>query len=325
MTSAATIESLHGCTVLSVGDVMLDEYVSGDVDRISPEAPIPVVAVQRRTHVAGGAANAAAGVVALGGRALLGGIAGADLAADHLREATAEAGVDTDGVLTDRSRPTTTKTRVIARGQQVVRADLEDARPVGAELEQAILDWAERRLPEADSVLISDYAKGLITTTVAQGLIHLARSAGKPVVVDPKGLDYAKYRGATLVAPNAHDAGRSANVHVHGYDDLVEAAGRLREVCAGVALLVTRGADGMTLFAGGAPVDVATDARSVYDVTGAGDTVVAVLAAALGRGVGLEAAVRLANAAAGIVVAKAGTATVSLDELSARFAGDTGS
>jgi D-beta-D-heptose 7-phosphate kinase/D-beta-D-heptose 1-phosphate adenosyltransferase len=322
MTSARTIESLREATVLSVGDVMLDEYVSGEVDRISPEAPVPVVAVEHRTHVAGGAANAAAGIVALGGRALLGGIAGADLPGDHVRQAIADAGIEVDGLLVDESRPTTTKTRVIARGQQVVRADREDASPIGAELERAVLAWAARRMPESDSVLISDYAKGVITPTLAQGVIELAQSAGKPVIVDPKGLDYEKYRGATVATPNAHDAGRSANVHVHGYDDLVEAARRLREVCAGVALLVTRGAEGMTLFADGAPVDIATEARSVYDVTGAGDTVVAVLAAALGRGVGLEDAVRLANAAAGIVVGKAGTATVGLDELSARFAGD---
>jgi D-beta-D-heptose 7-phosphate kinase/D-beta-D-heptose 1-phosphate adenosyltransferase len=309
-----------GVTVLTIGDVMLDEYVWGEVQRISPEAPVPVVEVQRRTHVPGGAANAAAGVVALGGRAVLGGVVGADLPADRLREALREHGVGTDGLVVDPKRPTTTKTRVIAHSQQVVRTDAEDRSPLAPPLEGELLEWAASTLPQVDSVVLSDYAKGVVSGTLARRLVELCREAGKPVVVDPKGTDFAKYSGATVITPNAHDAGRAANVHVHDYDDLLEVARRLTTVCDGAGLLVTRGAAGMTLFGPDGPADILAEAHEVYDVTGAGDTVVAVLAVALGQGMSLERAVRVANAAAGIAVEKVGTATVTAEELEQRLA-----
>ena len=312
------VPSFRGATVLTLGDVMLDEYVWGEVQRISPEAPVPVVEVQRRTHVPGGAANAAAGVVALGGRALLGGVVGADPAAEHLRAALQAAGLETEGLVVDPGRPTTTKTRVIAHSQQVVRADAEDRSPLSPEVESRLVEWAAGRLGEADAVVLSDYAKGVVSSGLARRVIELAHEHEKPVVVDPKGIDYAKYRGATVITPNAHDAGRAANVHVHDYDDLLEVARRLSASCDGAALLVTRGAAGMTLFTNAHPVDIPAEAQAVYDVTGAGDTVVAVLAVALARSLPLEEAVRLANAAAGIVVGKVGTATVTLEELERR-------
>jgi rfaE bifunctional protein kinase chain/domain len=309
-----------GVTVLTIGDVMLDEYVWGEVQRISPEAPVPVVQVQRRTHVPGGAANAAAGVVALGGRALLGGVVGADVHAEHLREALAATDLETDGLVVDPSRPTTTKTRVIAHSQQVVRTDAEDASPLPPELEARLGAWAAAHLPEVDTVVISDYAKGVVSPGLARCVIELARDHGKPVVVDPKGTDYAKYSGATVITPNAHDAGRAANVHVNDDGDLLEAARRITAVCNGARLLVTRGAAGMTLFGPDGRADIAAEAHEVYDVTGAGDTVVAVLAVALGQGLALEEAVRVANAAAGIAVEKVGTATVTSEELEQRLA-----
>ena len=309
-----------GVTVLTIGDVMLDEYVWGEVQRISPEAPVPVVQVQRRTHVPGGAANAAAGIVALGGRALLGGVVGADVHAEHLREALAEKNLGTDGLVVDPSRPTTTKTRVIAHSQQVVRTDAEDRSPLPPEVETALAGWAAAHLPEVDSVVLSDYAKGVVSPALARRVIALARGHGKPVVVDPKGTDYAKYSGATVITPNAHDAGQAANVHVHDDRDLLEAARRITAVCDGARLLVTRGAAGMTLFGPDERADIAAEAHEVYDVTGAGDTVVAVLAVALGQGLTLEDAVRVANAAAGIAVEKVGTATVTFDELEQRLA-----
>ena len=318
--SADRVPSFRGATVLTLGDVMLDEYVWGEVQRISPEAPVPVVEVQRRTHVPGGAANAAAGVVALGGRALLGGVVGADPPAEHLRAALEAAGLEAEGLVVDAGRPTTTKTRVIAHSQQVVRADAEDRSPLGPEVESGLVEWAAARVDEADAIVLSDYAKGVVSEGVARRVIELAREHGKPVVVDPKGIDYAKYRGATVITPNAHDAGRAANVHVHGYEDLLEVARRLSAACDGAALLVTRGAAGMTLFTNAHPVDIPAEAHAVYDVTGAGDTVVAVLAVALARSLPLEDAVRLANAAAGIVVGKVGTATVTLEELERHLA-----
>jgi D-beta-D-heptose 7-phosphate kinase/D-beta-D-heptose 1-phosphate adenosyltransferase len=315
-----TDRDLAGATVLTLGDVMLDEYVWGDVGRISPEAPVPVLDIRERTHVAGGAANVAAGVVALGGTGLLGGVVGADPSARDLRAALAAAGVDDGGLVEDADRPTTTKTRVIAHSQQIVRLDAEDRAALADALAAALGEWAERHVGAADAVVLSDYGKGVVSDAVARRVIEAARAARRPVVVDSKNLHYDRYRGATVITPNQHDAARAANVHVDSEADLRDAVGRLTEACEGAALLVTRGAAGMTLFAGGDVVHVPAQARAVYDVTGAGDTVVAVLAVALGRGAELPEAVRLANAAAGIVVGKVGTATVSLGELRARLA-----
>lgn len=310
---------LRGAMVLAIGDLMLDEYVWGEVARISPEAPVPVVNIRRRSHAPGGAANVAAGVAALGGRALVGGAVGDDAAAAAMRDALTTTGVEPEGLVVDPSRPTTTKTRVIAHAQQVVRTDFEDRSPLPAAVEGELLEWMRRRLPEADAVVISDYRKGVVSAAVAQGIIAAAAAAGKPVVVDPKGLDYANYRGATVITPNAHDAAQAANVHMENEDDLLKAARRLSELCGDAALLITRGAAGMTLFAGNGRIEVPAEARSVYDVTGAGDTVVAVLAVALGRGLPLVDAVGLANTAAGIVVGKVGTSTVTLEELGERL------
>ena len=226
----------------------------------------------------------------------------------------------TTGLVVDSSRPTTTKTRVIAHSQQVVRADVEDRSPVSVAVERELVEYAVAMVAESDSVLLSDYAKGVVSEALAGRVIEEAQRHGKPVIVDPKGLHYEKYRGATMITPNALDAGRAANVHVRGYDDLVEAARRLTVACDGASLLVTRGADGMTLFTTDRSVDIPAEAKEVYDVTGAGDTVVAVLAVALGRSWPPEEAVRLANVAAGIVVAKIGTTTVTLDELRRRLA-----
>jgi rfaE bifunctional protein kinase chain/domain len=311
------VARLHGSTVLAVGDAMLDEYVWGRVRRISPEAPVPVVEVQGRTHVPGGAANVASGIVALGGRALLGAVIGPDPQGEQLRRALEERGVDCGGLLVESSRATTTKTRVIAHNQQVVRTDFEECVALAAENEDALLAWVEREVAGTDAVVVSDYAKGLVSERVAAGVIQLARRAGKPVVVDPKGVDYAKYRGATVLTPNVHDAERAASFPVERYEDLLEVGRRLREALAGSHLLITRGAEGMSLLSDSGIVDVRAEAHDVYDVTGAGDTVVATLAVALGRGLGLEEAMRLANAAAGIVVSKVGTASVTLDELRA--------
>jgi D-beta-D-heptose 7-phosphate kinase/D-beta-D-heptose 1-phosphate adenosyltransferase len=311
------LRHLAGAAVLSVGDVMLDEYLWGDVRRISPEAPVPVVEIRGRTHAAGGAANVAAGVIALSGRAHLAGVVGADASAEALREALNSAGVAALDLVVDAARPTTSKTRIIAHAQQVVRADHEESGPLPEAVEAELARRATARVAEVDAVVVSDYRKGVITEGVARAVIQAAVASGKPVVVDPKGLDYARYRGATVLTPNVHDAALTANLHVDSDEDLVRVAERLSAVCDGAALLVTRGAAGMSLFQDGGRFDVGTRARDVYDVTGAGDTVVAMLAVALGRGVALPEAVRLANAAAGVVVGKVGTSTVSLEEVQA--------
>jgi rfaE bifunctional protein kinase chain/domain len=309
------VQRLAGARVLAVGDLMLDEYIWGHVSRISPEAPVPVVEVRGRTHVPGGAANVAAGIVALEGRALLAGVVGGDPQAEQLLRALEERGVDCGGVVADPTRSTTTKTRVIAHNQQVVRADSEERSPLAPEVESRLLDWVEREAGRADALVLSDYAKGVVSEGLARRVIELAEASGKPVVVDPKGRDYAKYRGATVLTPNVADAKRAANIAPDEFVELADVAYRLADVVPGSALLITRGSEGMSLISDDGLLDVAATAQDVYDVTGAGDTVVAALAVALGSGLTLEESVRLANAAAGIVVSKVGTASVTLDEL----------
>ena len=315
---AEAVERLAGVRVLTIGDLMLDEYVWGRVSRISPEAPVPVVEVDGHSHVPGGAANVASGIVALGGSAVLGGVVGADEPGRRLREALVERLVDCGGVLDSPARRTTVKTRVIAHSQQVVRTDFEEREPLEDDLAERLIGWAAGELDGADVLVLSDYAKGLLTPHVLRSLIERATSAGKPIVGDPKGVRYEKYRGATVLTPNVHDAERAAQYPVQEYDDLLEVARRLEDVLPDTDLLITRGAEGMSLMRAGESLDIAAEAQDVYDVTGAGDTVVATLAAALGRGVAVEDAVRLANAAAGIAVGKVGTASVTLDELRER-------
>lgn len=305
-----------GRRVLILGDVMLDEYIWGDVKRISPEAPVPVVNIQRRTHVPGGAGNTAANVASLDGVALLASVVGRDYQAEELISALNSCGVEADGLVKDPNRLTTTKTRIVAHNQQVVRVDCERTSALSASLEDTLLQWIERQLKEVSACVLSDYAKGVVSVRMAERYIRLARGAGKPVVVDPKGTDYSKYRGATLVKPNLHEAERASKLEITGETSLLEVGQRLSTILEGSALLITRGAEGMTLFRSGSPpVHIPTVARNVYDVTGAGDTVISTLALSLAAGGTLEQAAQLANMAAGIAVGKVGTAMVKREEL----------
>ena len=311
------VELFPGCPVLVVGDLMLDEFIFGQVSRISPEAPVPVVEVQRRSYVPGGAANAAANVAALGAKPALAGLVGTDANAEQVRTLLRSMGVEVGPVVGDPARPTTTKTRILAGTQQVVRIDQEKPSPMSAEVEAALLDAVRAVLPAARACVLSDYGKGVVTPTFAARLIAMATAAGVPTVVDPKGVDYAKYRGATVVKPNQLEAGKVLNRDLRTSAD-VDAAGRDLLTLLGptTAVLITRGPHGMSLFApGGATVHVPTSAREVYDVTGAGDTVAGTMAVTLAVGGGLEAACQLATAAAAVVVGKVGTATCGLEEL----------
>jgi D-beta-D-heptose 7-phosphate kinase/D-beta-D-heptose 1-phosphate adenosyltransferase len=315
------LAAFPGREVLVVGDVMLDEYIWGEVKRHSTEAPVVVVEVRYRTFVPGGAANTAANVAALGGRPVLVSVVGRDHAASKLREELARKDTDTGGLSDDPDRPTTTKSRIVAQHQQVgARLDVEDRAPLPPVVEEAVLAAVQKHLPRAEACIISDYAKGVVTPGVAREVIRLAQQAGRPVVVDPKGADYTKYRGATVVKPNLHEAERCAKVEVTDEATLREAATRLIDLLWGSAVLVTRGADGMSLFRPGAdPLHVPAVVRNVFDVTGAGDTVAGTLAMGLAAGGALEQAVELANLAASIVVGKVGTATVTCDELRAEL------
>jgi D-glycero-beta-D-manno-heptose-7-phosphate kinase len=315
------VAAFPGKRVLVIGDVMLDEYVWGEVRRISPEAPVPVVEARRRTYMPGGAGNTAANVVGLGGQAVLGGVVGRDHQAAKLSEALQQNGIETAGLIVDEGRPTTIKTRIVAHNQQVVRVDCEERTPLPARLEDTLLQWAETCIDGVDACILSDYSKGVVSIRLATDLIHLARQAGKPVVVDPKGTNYTKYRGATVVTPNVYEAERALDHEIDGEGDFLGVGRRLLDILDGAALLITRGAQGMSLFTKGAStLHIPANARNVYDVTGAGDTVVSVLALALAVGATLEQAVGLANRAAGIVVGKFGTATLSLAELSDHLA-----
>jgi rfaE bifunctional protein kinase chain/domain len=316
------IPRFRGAAVLVVGDLMLDEFVWGTVTRISPEAPVPVVEVRRRSFVAGGAANAAANVAALGGKTFLAGVVGADAAGDTARDLVARAGIDATAVVADPSRPTTTKTRIHAHSQQVVRIDHEESWAITADVEDALLTRIDEALLTVRGCILSDYAKGVVTPRFAQELIARCRSAGVPVVVDPKGTEYAKYAGAAVVKPNLLEAGKVLNRELRDRPAVERAGAELLDRLPGTgAVLVTQGADGMTLFERGRPaVHVPALAREVFDVTGAGDTVAATIAVALAAGGALESACRLAAAAAAVAVGKAGTATVTPAELAAVLA-----
>ncbi len=307
------------CPVLVVGDLMLDEFIWGSVSRISPEAPVPVVAVRERTHTAGGAANTAANVRSLGGRVTVAGVLGDDAGGRRVRAILEGQGIGTVAVVADGTRPTTTKTRVVAHSQQMVRIDDEQPGDVSATVEAELIAAIANVLAGVKGCVVSDYGKGVITPGLARAVVAAATTAGVPVVIDPKGTDYAKYRGATLVKPNQLEAGQVLNRTLHTDDDVTGAGGELLELLhpAG-AVLVTRGSAGMTLFERGKEsVHVPAQAREVYDVTGAGDTVAGVLALTLACGGTLPDACRLASLAAAVVVGKVGTAICTVEELRA--------
>lgn len=304
--------------VVVLGDVMLDEFVWGEVTRISPEAPVPVVDIQRESVHLGGAANVVANLLALGARAAVVGVVGCDRAGENLRRELQNAGAaQADQTLVvDESRPTTIKTRIIAHNQLVVRADRERRTHVAAETEDRIIHALKKLLMDAHAFVVSDYDKGAVTTRVLAEVLPFARERGIPVLIDPKIRNFDAYRPATLVTPNHHEALRLTNTEADTNEGLEQAARMIRARLGCDAVLITRGERGMMLLeSNGAPVQVETVAREVYDVTGAGDTVIATLACALSAGATMLDAAMLANHAAGIVVGKVGTATASTEEL----------
>ena len=291
---------------------MLDEYLRGDVSRISPEAPVPVLEVRAREHRLGGAANAAANIQVLGGTAIVIGVIGADDTAQPMRDSLAQHGIES-GLVVDAARPTSKKTRLVAQQQQIVRVDHETRSPVTGAVAESLRRAIDDALKHAQACVLSDYGKGVITSEIARHAISAARAAGVPVIVDPKQRDFSVYRGATVITPNLHELDAASSVHGH---DVEDAARRLLPVVEGAALLVTRSAEGMSLFrAGQEPFHVRAFAREVFDVTGAGDTVVATLALALAARIPMETAIELASVAAAVAVSKRGTSTVSPAEL----------
>ena len=311
---ARIIRRFSRVRLLVVGDLMLDHFVMGKVDRISPEAPVPVVTVARESFHLGGAANVAANVRALGGRVTIVGVIGRDETGRHILDELRHIGVGVGGMIATSSIPTTRKTRIVAHQQQVVRLDHEK-RIVDDKLESRVRDRVQRLLPRSAGVVVSDYGKGVVTPALLADLAA-RRAAKPPLFIDPKKGNFANYRNATLVKPNLDAAQAASGVDVHDDASLRLAGQRLVEAWRSEAVLISRGEAGMSLFRRGRRMaHFPTAAREVFDVTGAGDTVLATAALAVASGASFEDAAVLANRAAGIVVGKAGTATVSAKEL----------
>lgn len=310
------LAKFDNCHILVVGDLMIDEYLWGEVDRISPEAPVQVVSVQNEDLTLGGSGNVVNNLVALGAKVSIIGVVGAGTNGTLLRDKLDELGANTHGVITEPDRPTTKKTRIIAEHQQVLRIDRETKNNISDQTLEAVAQAAENIIPHADVVLISDYGKGLITEALLSKLTKTARKHGKLTIADPKGLDFKKYSGINVMTPNKKEAAFAAGIEIIDDATLFEAGQRLIQNIGIDKLIITCGKDGMVYFETDADVQkIGTKARQVFDVSGAGDTVLAILGLAIASGMSFKDGVALANTAAGLVVGKVGTATVSKKEL----------
>ena len=314
---------MDGRKVAVLGDVMLDEYLFGEVSRISPEAPVPVVRVVREQAVLGGAANVAANLKALGAVPLLIGTLQKDAAGDRLLGLLGRLGISISGLVLDPSRPTIIKTRVIGQQQQMLRIDREDVGPPDSAVLLGLRDRLDWALGEASALIVSDYAKGVVNEPVMETVRELCAARNLPWIVDPKPAHKALYRGATLMTPNTKEASELAHLPARSDLEVAEAGRAILAELGLKGLLVTRSERGMALFAPdgdhAAPWMVPTEAREVFDVSGAGDTVIAAFGAAVAAGADWREAAMLANAAAGVVVGKVGTATVTPAELLAHY------
>ncbi len=306
--------------LIVLGDLMLDEFIWGEVRRISPEAPVPVVEVKRESWHLGGAGNVVSNLLELGAKTWPIGIIGDDEAGRLLKRHFTEQGATVDGLIVDSSRPTTRKTRIVAHSQQMVRADRESRRPISDEIETRVLAAFHSALPEAEIVIISDYDKGLLTPRLLKLVIEATQAAGKLVCLYPKIKNFLSYQNADVITPNQPEAERASGIEITDDASLIAAAHKIREVLSCANVLITRGEHGMSLLdANDKLTQIPTVAREVYDVTGAGDTVIATLSMALAAGATMIEAAIMANHAAGIVVGKVGTATVTSAELSAKL------
>ena len=305
-----------GRRIAVLGDLMLDRYLWGRVERISPEAPVPVVEVERETSTLGGAGNVAENLAALGAKPVLVGLVGADAVAKQLLDELGARGVDASPVVRDGARPTTVKTRLMAQAQQVVRFDHESRQPISGDALTRVLAALEPLLATCDGLIVSDYGKGVVIPATLDVALPLAKKRGIAVSVDPKESHIDSYRGVTLLTPNQHEAGYVQGQRIRDERSLMEVGWGLQKRLDANAVLVTRGAEGMSLFErGGRYTHLPTVAREVYDVTGAGDTVVSVAALALAAGADFPEACALANHAAGVVIREVGTASCSPQQL----------
>jgi D-beta-D-heptose 7-phosphate kinase/D-beta-D-heptose 1-phosphate adenosyltransferase len=318
------ISSLKNARVLVIGDLILDRYLYGRVERLSPEAPVPVLDYQKEEFILGGATNVAHNISTLGGNVSVCGLTGDDEHALIFHDLLKKVSIDTSGLISDASRPTTVKTRVIGDRQQLVRIDREKRHDVSGEALDCLKSFLSENFANFNAIVISDYGKGVVTTELLAFIRELATEHKIPVVVDPKDTHFSNYKGFTVITPNLTEASLGAGFKIKDEETLLEAGKTLLALLDCASILITRGSEGMSLFRTGEKLlNIPTRARGVFDVSGAGDTVVATIALSLASGLAVDEAAHLANWAAGVVVAKHGTATVNIDELKAyidRFA-----
>lgn len=310
------IKAFEKVNALVIGDLMIDEYLWGAVDRISPEAPVPVVSVEKESHTLGGAGNVINNLVAMGAKVSAIGTAGTGKAGQMIYDKLEELGISTKGIVSEPDRPTTRKTRVIASNQQVLRIDKEKKTQINGQTFSKLVQRLEAQVSSADLIIISDYDKGLVTADVVQKTIELANKNNVLTLADPKSLNFSKYENVSVLTPNKKEASLAANVDIQSEKDLYSAGKIIMEKAKLGKLLITCGKDGMFLFEKDEqPFHIQSDARQVFDVSGAGDTVISLLGLGLAIGASFIQSAKIANAAAGIVVGKVGTATASMDEL----------
>jgi rfaE bifunctional protein kinase chain/domain len=304
--------------ILVVGDIMLDQYIWGKVARISPEAPVPVVEIDHETKMLGGATNVVNNIACLGGKVLLCGVIGDDSIGKEIFSLLRKAGVGVDGILIEDTRVTTIKTRIIAHAQQVVRYDKETRDSLRPETTNSILNFIRNQMDNLAAVIVSDYGKGVVTRELMEGVKDLTSARGLPLAVDPNVKNFPLYKGATIITPNHNEAQEATGIYIVDEESLRRAGEKLLHSYACRGLLITRGEEGMTLFEGdGGATHIKVMARKVYDVTGAGDTVIATLTLGIATGLDVKSAAYLSNLAAGIVVGEVGTSTVKKDDLKA--------
>ncbi len=310
------IDRFTSCRITVVGDVIMDEFLWGRVDRISPEAPVPVVEVERQSHMLGGAGNVVNNIIALGGQALLCGVVGNDSMGKKLARIVGKLNKVTDGLVVENRRPTTMKTRVVAHSQQVVRVDREERKPVDEKSIGRILATLKEEINESDAIVVADYGKGVVTRSLMDGIRSLSQDNQFILAVDPTVRNLALYKDVTLITPNNYEAQQMSGIQIEDDQSLRRAGARLLEELGCQMVLITQGDKGMTLFEGnGQTTQIPTVARKVFDVSGAGDTVIATFTLALAAGLTPSQAAVLANLAAGIVVGEVGTATVAASRL----------
>jgi rfaE bifunctional protein kinase chain/domain len=302
--------------ILVIGDLMIDHYIWGDATRLSPEAPVPIVNVKNESTTLGGAANVAQNLVALGAKVTLSGVIGDDAFGARLKEIMTQEGIATDAIIEDKQRPTTVKTRVVAGSHQLVRVDREITDALHNDLANELAGKLAKYIEEADIILFSDYGKGLFSEELTQRLIKLANSRGKKVIIDPKGLNYEKYKGSYLIKPNRKELAEAAKTEkIKNLDDLQKAAKTILKQTGAEYLVVTLSEEGMVILDAITYKLLPVKATAVFDVTGAGDTVLATMAYFIASGLSIEDACELANHAAAIVIRRVGSATTTIDEI----------